>query len=224
MVDENRNNFSDEELAISLARDAECPVPVAKPRRRRARKPAWQEPETLDEAEGKGFRVRNPLLDKDDFVVPDVLLKVHVRAGNHQVVGPIPSLVVDGEAMILKIPPAASRHFVPCDCELDQPESSKNLVKAVHVIGREGVLVLAKLLGDLMHLGRLIHRTTYKEYPFSHPAPPAVTRELRRLSHARAPGGHSPGAHDTTLASRNPRIRLPPLRTQSQRRKVGNPL
>jgi hypothetical protein len=62
--------------------------------------------------EHHGFRVRNPFLNQHDPVVSNVLLKIHVRAGNHQVVGPIPSLVVDGEAMILKILQAASRQFI----------------------------------------------------------------------------------------------------------------
>ena len=73
------------------------------------------------------------------------------------------------------------------------------------------MLVLAKVLGDLMHLGRLIHRTTDKEYPFSHCAHPEVAWEPRRIPNARAHGGNSPGADDTILSSRNSRIRLPPV-------------
>ncbi len=119
-----------------------------------------------------GFRVDNPLLNQYDPVVSNVLLKVYVRAGNHQIVGPILSLVVDGEAMILQICPAASRGFVACDRELGQPESSKHLVKAVAVERREGMRVVGKVLGNLVHLGCLIHRTADEEDPFSHSLPP----------------------------------------------------
>jgi hypothetical protein len=74
----------------------------------------------------------------------------------------------------LKISPASFRQFVACDRELGQPEFAKNFVKAVNIEGRKGVRVLAKMLGNLMHLGRLIHRTTDKEYPFFHCASFAV--------------------------------------------------
>ena len=82
-----------------------------------------------------GFRVGDPLLNQHDPVVSDVLRKEQVRAGNHQVVRPILPLVVDGEAMILQIRPAASHKLVPRDRELDQPKSSKNLDRAVAVVG-----------------------------------------------------------------------------------------
>ena len=75
--------------------------------------------------------------------------------------------------MILQIAPAASRQLVPRDRELDQPESSKNLDRAVAVVGREGMLVLGEVLGDLVHLGRLIHRTANEEDPSSHWSQPA---------------------------------------------------
>jgi hypothetical protein len=82
-----------------------------------------------------GFPVRNSLLNQHDSVVSNVLLEIHVRAGNNQVIGPIPSPVVEGEALILKITQTASRQFVPRDREFDQPESSKNFVKALNVVG-----------------------------------------------------------------------------------------
>jgi hypothetical protein len=76
--------------------------------------------------------------------------------------------------MILQVGPTASHHFVACDRELDQPESSKNLVKAVAVVGREGMFVVEKVLGNLVHLGCLIHRTADEEDPFSHSRPPSL--------------------------------------------------
>jgi len=119
-----------------------------------------------------GFRVDNPFLNQYDSVVSDVLLEVNVRAGNHQVVRPILSLVVDEKAMILQICPTAARRLVSCDRELDQPESPKNFVKAVAVVRGEGTLVVGKVLGNLVHLGSLIHRTADEEDPFSHSRPP----------------------------------------------------
>ena len=105
--------FSDEEVAISLACDAESPVCIAETGRRCTRPPERKESEALDEMKQNGFRVRNPLLNQYDPVVSNVLLKVHVRAGNHQVVGSLLPLVVDGEAMIMQISPAAFRQLVP---------------------------------------------------------------------------------------------------------------
>ena len=45
-----------------------------------------------------------------------------------------PALVVDEKAMLLQIGPRESHHLVSCNRELDQAESSKNLVKAVAVV------------------------------------------------------------------------------------------
>jgi hypothetical protein len=70
--------------------------------------------------------------------------------------------------MILQVRPAALHHLVTCDREFSQPESSENLVKAIAVERREGLIVVGKVLGNLVHLGRLIHRTAYEEDPFSH--------------------------------------------------------
>jgi hypothetical protein len=79
--------------------------------------------------------------------------------------------------MIPQIRPTASHHLVTRDGELDQPESSKNFVKAVAVVRREGMLVVEKVLGNLVHLGCLIHRTADEEDPFAHsPPPPALSK------------------------------------------------
>ena len=75
--------------------------------------------------------------------------------------------------MTLQIAPAASRQLVPRDRELDQPEPSKKLDGAVAVVGREGLLVLGEMLGDLVHLGRLIHRAADEEDPFAQWSQPA---------------------------------------------------
>jgi hypothetical protein len=43
------------------------------------------------------------------------------------------------------------------DREFDQPESAKNFVNAVAVERRKGMVVVGKVLGNLVHLGCLIH-------------------------------------------------------------------
>jgi hypothetical protein len=78
-----------------------------------------------------GLRVGNPLLNQYYPVGPNVLLDVYVRAGNHQGVRPILSLVVDEEAMILQIPPTASHHRVTCDIE-PQMKKILFLIRAIH--------------------------------------------------------------------------------------------
>jgi hypothetical protein len=160
--------FADEELAISLACDAENSVCITEAGGRCTRQPARKESETLDEVKQDGFSVRNPLLNQHYLMVSNVLLHVHVRTGNCKVVRPSLPLVVDGKVMILQIRPASPGQLVTYDSELHQPESSKNLVKTIAVVGREGVLILRKVLGYLMHLGCLIHRTTYEEDSLSH--------------------------------------------------------
>ena len=92
--------FSNEEVAVALAGDTESPVCITETGRRRTPHPSRKESEALDEMKHNGFRVGNPLLNQYDPVVANILLEVHVRAGNHQVVGRILSLVVDVEAMI----------------------------------------------------------------------------------------------------------------------------
>jgi hypothetical protein len=98
--------------------------------------------------------------------------------------------------MIPQIRPTAPHHLVTRDGELEQPESSKNLVKAVAVVRREGMLVVGKVLGNLVHLGCLIHRTADEEDPFSHSRPPRSlitgphnkVNKIERNSHSRHPG------------------------------------
>ncbi|MFO8085138.1 MAG: hypothetical protein R6U27_12560, partial [Desulfobacterales bacterium] len=148
--------------------DSAIELCIAETGHRRIRHPSRKESEALDETKHDGFRVDNPLLNQYNPVVSNVFLEVYVRAGNHQVVGPILSLVVDAKAMILQIHPTASNHLITCNREFGQPESSKNLVKAVAVVRREGMLVVGKVLGNLVHLSCLIHRTADEEDPFSH--------------------------------------------------------
>jgi hypothetical protein len=68
--------FSDEEIAISIARDTESPVCIAKTGRRRIRHPSRKESEALDEMKHNGFRVGNPLLNQYDPIFSNVLLEV----------------------------------------------------------------------------------------------------------------------------------------------------
>jgi hypothetical protein len=158
----------DEEIAISGTGNTEKTVCIAETGHRRVRHPVRKKSEPLDETEHNGFRIDNSFLNQYDPAVTNVLLDVNVRAGNHQIVGPLPALVVDAEAMILQKRPTAFHHPVACYREFDQPEPSKNLVKAVAIVGREGMLVIGKVPGNLDHLGCLIHRTTDEEDPFSH--------------------------------------------------------
>jgi len=127
--------FTDEEIAISLACDAESMVCIAQARSRCTSQPARKESETLDEAKQDSFSVRNPLLNQHYLMVSNVLLHIHVRTGNYKVIRPILTLIVDGKVMILQILPASTRQLVTYDSELHQPASSKNLVKAVAVVG-----------------------------------------------------------------------------------------
>jgi hypothetical protein len=80
---------SDEKITISLACDTESPVCIAETGHPSIRHPSRKESEALDEVEHHGFRIDNPLLNQNDPVAANVFLEVHVRAGNHQVVGPI---------------------------------------------------------------------------------------------------------------------------------------
>jgi hypothetical protein len=74
--------------------------------------------------------------------------------------------------MILQIRPTAFHHFVAGDREFDQAESAKNLVKPMAIERREGLLIVGKVLGNLVHLRCLIHRTADEEDLFSHWFPP----------------------------------------------------
>src|SRR4030043_55405 len=76
---------SDEKITISLACDTESPVCIAETGHPRIRHPSRKESEALDETKHHGFRVDNSPLNHHDPVAADVLLEVHVRAGNHQV-------------------------------------------------------------------------------------------------------------------------------------------
>jgi hypothetical protein len=161
----------DEEIAVSLACNTKSPVCIAETCHRRIRHPSGKESEAVDELIHKGIRGDNPLLHQDDPVVANVFLEVDVRTGDHQVIGPILPLVVNGEALTLQIRPTALRHPVSGDREFDQPDPSQNLVKTVAVERREGMLVVGKMFGNLVHLGCLIHRTADEEDPFSHSRP-----------------------------------------------------
>ncbi len=157
------DTFLEEQFAIPVACHTEVFVSVAESGGRRAREPAGDKPKMLNDRKEPRLRIGHALLDQYHGT-SDRGGNDKVGTCDSQVVSAFLAARVDMQAMFTHVGERAVAQFAAKDRVLENTMACRHSHNAGCIVRCECARIVLQVHGDLVHLGRLIHRPAYEEY------------------------------------------------------------